>query len=278
MSVNSSATINSEDIYDYIDIVFQKKYVLPVIIVIIVIFFISVISKPSSKYSNAYMEPKTNTGSSWFISLLLVLFIIFLVVAGILRFFFGINVFVDFKNVLRKEIVLVGELPGISGIVSDIHLPILSTSQVFNIPGNNYNYENAQDLCKAYGAELADYSQMESAYNHGANWCNYGWSKDQLALFPTQKKTYEELQKIKGHENDCGRPGINGGYMANPFNRYGVNCYGKKPTINEEEKILMSIKPETTEDVETNKNVEYWKTKIPNILVSPFNSDTWSKL
>jgi len=277
MSVNSTATINTEDIYDYIDVIFQKKYVFIVILIIVVIY---ILSSMRTKYSNNYLQNSNGTSSgSGVISLLVFLFIIFLIIVGILRFFFGINVFVDFKNVLHKEINLVGELPGLSGI-SGIHLPILSTSQVFNIPGNNYNYEDAQELCKAYGAELADYSQMENAYNHGANWCNYGWSKDQLALFPTQKSTYEQLQKIKGHENDCGRPGINGGYMANPLNRYGVNCYGKKPGINEEEKILMNLKttPESTEDIEINKKVEYWKTKIPDILISPFNYDTWSKL
>jgi hypothetical protein len=31
-----------------------------------------------------------------------------------------------------------------------------------------------------------------------------------MALFPTQKETWDKLQKIKGHEHDCGRPGING--------------------------------------------------------------------
>jgi hypothetical protein len=36
-----------------------------------------------------------------------------------------------------------------------------------------------------------------------------------MALYPTQYNTWKELQKIKGHENDCGRPGINGGYMIN---------------------------------------------------------------
>ena len=37
-----------------------------------------------------------------------------------------------------------------------------------------------------------------------------------MALFPTQYEHWEHLQKIKGHENDCGRPGVNGGYIDNP--------------------------------------------------------------
>jgi hypothetical protein len=40
------------------------------------------------------------------------------------------------------------------------------------------------------------------------------------------------LQKIKGHEHDCGRPGVNGGYIANPLVKFGVNCYGNKRKIN----------------------------------------------
>ena len=39
---------------------------------------------------------------------------------------------------------------------------------------NYYDYENAKALCKAYGAELATYDQIEKAYNSGAEWCNYG--------------------------------------------------------------------------------------------------------
>ena len=277
MSVNSSATINTEDIYDYIDVFFQKKYVFLVIIVIITIYILSTIMTPKPSYSNNYLEKPKSSDGGWIVSTFIIIFIIGLIILGVLRFFFGVNVFINFKNFFKKEIELVGEIPGASGI----HLPeiipeFLSTSQVFNIPGNNYTYQNAQDLCKAYGAELADYSQMETAYNRGADWCNYGWSKDQLALFPTQKETYNKLQKIKGHENDCGRPGVNGGYMANPYNRYGVNCYGKKPSINDEEKILMNIKK--TEDVQIDEKVEYWKTKIPDILISPFNSNNWSKL
>ena len=49
---------------------------------------------------------------------------------------------------------------------------------------------------------------------------------NQLALFPTQYGKWERLQKIKGHENDCGRPGINGGYIDNPNVKFGINCYG----------------------------------------------------
>ena len=154
-----------------------------------------------------------------------------------------------------------------------------SGQQVFNIPKNKYTYQDAQAMCKAFNARLATYDEIEQSYNDGGEWCSYGWSENQLALFPTQKSTYASLQKIKGHENDCGRPGVNGGYMANNTAKFGVNCYGVKPDINQEEQeklLSASLYPKSQEDIEFDKRTEYWKGKIPEILLSPFNKTTWS--
>ena len=97
----------------------------------------------------------------------------------------------------------------------------------------------------------------------------------------TQQKTYDELQKIEGHENDCGRPGVNGGYIANPKLKFGVNCYGYKPRMNSTEEELMAtepIYPKTAKDIAMENRVNYWKDKLSEILVSPFNHNTWSRL
>jgi hypothetical protein len=37
------------------------------------------------------------------------------------------------------------------------------------------------------------------------------------------------LQGNNATKNACGRPGINGGYFANPNIKFGANCYGVKP-------------------------------------------------
>ncbi len=100
-----------------------------------------------------------------------------------------------------------------------------------------------------------------------------------MALFPTQKDTWNYLQKVDGHENDCGRAGINGGYIANPNVRFGANCYGYKPKITQEEKDLMNTQPlypRTLKDIKEEKLVDYWRQKIPDILVAPFNKNVWS--
>jgi len=135
-------------------------------------------------------------------------------------------------------------------------------------------------LCAAYDSRLATYDEIESSYEDGGEWCNYGWSDGQMALFPTQGSTYDQLQKIDGHENDCGRPGINGGYMKNPHVKYGVNCYGVKPQIDDDEKFLMenaSRFPKTKKDKAREEDVERMKKNIGNVLVSPFNHDQWSR-
>jgi len=160
------------------------------------------------------------------------------------------------------------------------HSQDMSGDQVFNIPGQYFGYEKAKSLCKAYGSRLAKYSEIESAYENGAEWCNYGWSEDQMALYPTQDKTYNQLQTIAGHEHDCGRPGINGGYMANPNLQFGVNCYGKKPNIGSNEQYLMENTPPypiTQKDIKKDEEVDYLKSRLDELLVSPFNNTRWSR-
>jgi len=168
------------------------------------------------------------------------------------------------------------------GADSSEPIPEISTiQQVFNIPGNYYGYEDAKTLCQAYGSRLATYNEVEDSYNKGGEWCNYGWSDGQMALFPTQKTTFDNLQKIPGHEHDCGRPGVNGGYMANPHIQYGVNCFGYKPKITSEEEEMMQNTtpyPKTEKDILFEKRVDFWKTKLNDILVSPFNYNSWSRV
>jgi hypothetical protein len=112
-------------------------------------------------------------------------------------------------------------------------------NEVFNISNNLYTYDDAQAICSSYDAKLASYDQIEEAYNDGAEWCSYGWSDNQMIYFPTQKATWDKLQKTKNHKNDCGRPGVNGGYIANPYLKFGVNCYGKKPKANDNDLARM---------------------------------------
>merc|ERR1711981_931773 len=88
-------------------------------------------------------------------------------------------------------------------------------------------------VCKAFGAKLATYDQMLDAHKKGAQWCNYGWSANQMALYPTQEDVWKELQQ-GGIEDKkmCGSVGVNGGYFKDKDLKFGVNCYGYKPEPN----------------------------------------------
>ncbi len=155
-----------------------------------------------------------------------------------------------------------------------------SDKEVFHIPGAYYTYDDSKAICKAYGGKLASYNQLEEVYKNGGEWCSYGWSKDQQILYPTQKKTYNKLQKIPGHEHDCGRQGINGGYVANKNARFGVNCYGVKPEIKKQEKKLMKKRkfyPVNPEQIREKRLVDHWRKQLPSILISPYNKDEWNK-
>lgn len=317
MDSNTSATIEPTKMYNYLNGMAENPIVfilLAVIIIAYFIFFVSLGNKgngvqdstSSSIFGDSDVDSGSNSGNG-FIAIIVVV-ILMLLVYNVFKYFFSIDIVASVSNLFKggNQIdIKINEdskmptsgAPGMpsssvpsSGMPSSMNggntTPGYSPSnatgqQVFNIPGNYYSYKDAKSLCKAYGSELATYDQVEQAYNDGSEFCNYGWSEGQMALFPTQKATYEKLQKTEGHENDCGRPGINGGYMANPDLQFGVNCYGYKPKItSEEEEMMRNVTPypKSEKDILMEQKVSYWKSKLDQILVSPFNYTSWSKI
>jgi hypothetical protein len=274
--VNTTSTTDPVNMYNYLN-----SYILnPIIFIIILLILVSYYAFSSSLGNDNDVTSNTNSFGSNIMGIIIVVILIILIVINAFQYFFSINVTAYVQGLFTpktKVDIIVDQSTYQPAPVPEIKFK----KQVFNIPGNYYNYENAKALCSAYGAELASYDQIEKAYNNGAEWCNYGWSANQLALFPTQKKTYQHLQTIPGHENDCGRAGINGGYIANPRIKFGVNCYGYKPKITQEEEELMKTTqpyPETVKDIAFQKRVDYWKNKVSEILVSPFNHYTWGAI
>ena len=157
-------------------------------------------------------------------------------------------------------------------------------NEVFNVSKNVYTYDDGRAVCSALGARLATYDEVESSHKDGGEWCNYGWSEGQMILFPTQKKTWEQLQKVDGHHNDCGRPGINGGYIENPNARFGVNCFGKKPAATADDLTrLKAVSADAsfeslTRDPIDEAKIKYWKDHSDTFLqVNSFNRSKWSE-
>ena len=209
---------------------------------------------------------------------------ILLVLMNGMQYIFNTDITASIKNIFRGEPEidifvdpddLAGEMTGGNSPVPEIKL----TKQVFHVPDNKYNYENAKAICRAYGGRLATIKEVQEAHDKGADWCSYGWSDGQMALYPTQYDKWAHLQKIEGHEHDCGRPGVNGGYIANPNVNFGVNCYGYKPKITQEEATAMQLAPlypKTQRERAFDKRVDYWRNKLTEIEVAPFNHNNWS--
>jgi hypothetical protein len=286
-STDSTNTVNTglgtiaNDTFDYINNLLSNPTVIIILVVVLIIYIIMFMSLGGSESTAPSSDTVTNNSSNT-ITIILVAFFIILIIINGLQYFFGVDIVAKLKNILtgNPEVDIIVDTSRVQAANAPVP-EILLKKQVFNIPGNEYVYPDAKALCSAYGARLATYTEIENSYNDGGEWCNYGWSDGQMALFPTQQKTFDELQKIQGHENDCGRPGVNGGYMANPAIKFGVNCFGYNPRMNSDEEELMAnepIYPKTLKDIAMENRVNYWKDKLSEILVSPFNNDTWSKL
>jgi len=290
MEVSTSSTVQPQNTYNYMNTLAMDPMIFVIIAVVFVIYliFFGILGENNVGSSTTTSTSSGTTNSvgstSNVLTIIIIAILVILVLINVLQYFFGIDVVAKLSNLFEPDAkldvkVIQNDSPSRTSpsVVPEIKI----REQVFNIPGNYYGYEDAKSLCTAYGARLANYNEVEDSYKNGGEWCNYGWSDGQMALFPTQKSTFDGLQKIPGHENDCGRPGINGGYIANPHVKFGVNCYGYKPKMTKEEEELMKNTtpyPKTEKDLAMERRVEYWKKRLNEILVSPFNYKNWSRI
>ena len=173
-------------------------------------------------------------------------------------------------------------MPGASegdGLLQSIGELAPPRKEVFNVSRNIYKYSDAPAVCAALGAELATYEQVKEAYEAGADWCNYGWVKGQMSVYPTQRSTWDKLQQgSPEHRNACGKVGVNGGYFDNPELAFGVNCYGTKPPKSATDELLESqvALPPSPSEIEFEKKVQKFRDQMATINVLPFHRGQWS--
>ena len=271
ISVNSTNYLPQfkSNLFDSVFDNFKVSYILLLGIVVLIYVLIFVVFGNSTGSNNGPMS----------LILEIVLWVILILVIGVNIQHANYDFSTSLKNLFNSELtklnVNVTEKDD-KDKDKDKDCPNSNEGEVFHIPNNTHDYEKSRKICRKYNARLATYDEVENAYNNGANWCSYGWSEDQLALFPTQSEIYNNLKLIPGHENDCGRPGVNGGFIDNKHVKFGVNCFGKKPKQSEEDKEFMerlklSYSPAIDQD-ELDKIVN----EKNNMLISPFNKDKWS--
>ena len=252
-----------------------------IIIIIVIVFFVYILIFSYLGNQDTYYSAEVSSDNKYikiFGIIVIIIFLVLILINGF-NYFLNTDIITSITNIFTKkptiDINVKTEIPPVP-----VPVPELYGEEVYYVPDNVYTYNDSKALCAAYGGRLANIKELYDTYDKGGGWCGYGWSDNQLALFPTQYDHWQRLQKIKGHENDCGRPGVNGGYIDNPNVRFGVNCYGHRPKITPIEANLMKISqeyPMTKQQEKFNRRVEYWKERIGDILVSPFNSNSWSK-
>ena len=299
-TVDISPTKSFSNLYDKINSSLGKSLNTANILIFITILVVfSLLFSNLGGNSNVEMTPSSNGSGVNILEIILWSVFVFLLLANGLQYFFGIEATATIDNALSGKPEVGIELSEESKSLLQKTLPMIEESaekkrkrkkaedegkkEVFYIKDNVYTYDEAKAVCAAHGAELADYNQLEKTYNEGGEWCGYGWSKDQMILFPTQKDTWNKLQEIEGHENDCGRPGVNGGYIENKKAKFGVNCYGvKRSPTDFEMAMLEQMKkkqyPTSAEDKEFKKNVNKYKKEIEEnkVAINPFNASKWN--
>jgi len=241
---------------------FKISYILLLGVVVMVYILIFALFGNSSGSSGPFM-----------IIVEIILWVVLILVIGVNIQNYDYDFSTQIKNLFNSEMT---QLDVNVSKKEDVKCETIKNEEVFHIPNNIHSYEKARSICRKYNARLATYSEVEDAYNNGANWCSYGWSEDQLALFPTQMDIYNNLKLIPGHENDCGRPGINGGFIDNKQVRFGVNCFGEKPEETEQdneymERLKLSYSPAIDQ-----KELEKISKEKEDMLIAPFNKDKWS--
>ena len=147
--------------------------------------------------------------------------------------------------------------------------------EVFHINDASFTYDDAQAGCAAFGGSLATLEQVNEAYNDGAEWCGYGWSAGGLALFPTQRGTWEALQQevSPAKRTACGRVGVNGGYF-DPASKFGLNCYGYKPAATK--KMSFPAPPPGSDSTAFDAAVNRFQGMLASFTVSPYSRQQWS--
>lgn len=258
----------------------------PVFMTIIIVVLVGYLLLFSS-LGNQEVQTEGPKAEGKFLGVFLASALIILLLINGFNYFFNMDVVTSVKNIFTSEPEIDFKINTKVEDQNDTQEPQPSlepkeaAEQVYHIPNNLYTYTDAKAVCKAFGGRLANIKEMQKAYEKGAEWCSYGWSDDQMALFPTQHSTWKDLQKVKGHENDCGRPGINGGYIDNKHVRFGANCYGVRPKQTPLEAELMELTPQrpvTNSELKFQKRVNHYKNQLQNLLVSPFNRKEWSEM
>lgn len=169
--------------------------------------------------------------------------------------------------------------------------------EVYSVHTNQWEYDDAEAVCKLEDpeAELATYEQLVKSAENGAHWCNIGWIKSdkttnedderRRAMYPIQKDLFDK------NKDKCGIKWNNSnsmefadtdyalqGGLYKKNNKFGVNCYGVKREMTDDEKWLLKQKLKSS-NPELDAAIERVRAKKGDkpLLLHPYQQQQWSK-
>ena len=157
----------------YVSSISPFMIVILVVVLILFIILFSSLANPASSPSGEDIgfgsEPvgssDSSSGTVTFLTALMWGTFIVVVILNGMQYFYNINFSATISKLFTMSPALDITVDPADDQSSLPPVPeIMVSKQVFHIPGNKYNYENAEALCKAYGARLASYSEVENAY------------------------------------------------------------------------------------------------------------------
>jgi len=191
VNINTDSINGIKPNYDFINNFDSNPVMIRILVVIIVAYYTIIYFSVKNEIVPTATKSSSSIGIIGF--LLWLLFIIILLLNGV-RYFYDLNITTGIKGIFKREPEIDINVTTVSGKPLVNPVPeIMYEKQVFHVSDNKYDFNNAKAICAAYGSKLASYDQIEQSYNDGAEWCGYGWSDGQMALYPTQKKTYNKL-------------------------------------------------------------------------------------
>ena len=184
MEVSTSTTTDPSSMYNFLNSWILNPIVIVIIVVIIIAYLVlfSGLGK-NSDVNNSIISGDTNSSGKpeKILGIVVIIILAVLILINAFQYFFNIDITAYIQNFFSPNPqidIVVNQDTNQATSVPEIKF----IKQVFNIPGNYYTYKDAGAICSAYGADLATYEQVENAYDKGAEWCNYGWSANQLAF------------------------------------------------------------------------------------------------
>ena len=259
--------------FDSVKLIGTKKIPFILLLVVIIIVYIFLFTF----LNNMSIDNDKNKMWILILEIVLVVILIVVVVLNMDKLKNDFNFSTDIKNLFNEKTPEINIVANTKEEKHEKKCKDEPEGEVFHIFNNKYTYDDAREVCSALNARLATYDEVESAYNKGGSWCSYGWSEDQLALFPTSKDIYNKLKTKPRHKHDCGRPGVNGGYIGNKKVKFGVNCFGKKPEMDDAEKNFMDNYTFSPAYADASYNKWDLSYNPLNLLIAPFNKSKWNE-